>query len=177
MEKSHFHWTNFRGAGHARSIPSLRSGPGIGLSGSNKSITYRKCQPARLVSFLAPQVHPFIRPWPQFRAYRGTASDCGTAGGNQAFGTVYTLQAGLRAPAAVITAFSPSTGAVGTRVTVRGDHFVGTRAVKFNGVGAIFKILNGKFLSATVPVGATTGPISVTNPAGTTTNTKNFVIQ
>jgi hypothetical protein len=38
----------------------------------------------------------------------------------------------------------------------------------FNGVSAAFKILNVNFLIATVPAGATTGPIAVTNPGGRT---------
>jgi uncharacterized repeat protein (TIGR03803 family) len=105
----------------------------------------------------------------------GVATVCGVDSQNHAAGgTVFTVDAGLTAPQAVIAAFMPVRGNVGSLVTISGDHFVGVSAVAFNGVEASFKVLNAKFLRATVPVGATTGPITVTNAGGTTVSKHSF---
>jgi uncharacterized repeat protein (TIGR03803 family) len=108
----------------------------------------------------------------------GTTLGGGTvAQGQQASGTVWVLDAGLAPPIATIAAFTPTSGSVGAKVTIRGSNFVGTTAVTFNGVAATFKVLNRSFISATVPVAATTGPIAVTNAGGTTTSTRRFKVQ
>jgi uncharacterized repeat protein (TIGR03803 family) len=108
----------------------------------------------------------------------GTAIQGGAvAAGKQASGTIWSLDAGLRAPAPVVAAFTPLIGAVGSTVMIRGSHFVGTTAVTFNGVNAAFKILNTNFISATVPASATTGPIAVTCAGGTTVSSGHFTVQ
>ena len=92
----------------------------------------------------------------------GTASiGSGTDGG-----IVWMLDAGLPLPLAAVAAFSPTSGAVGTKVLIRGDHFIGTTTVRFNGVNAVFKVLNRNFISAVVPAGASTGAIEVSNAGG-----------
>jgi uncharacterized repeat protein (TIGR03803 family) len=109
----------------------------------------------------------------------GTTELGGTiSGGGKKFadGTVWTLEAGLPAPTPNLAAFTPASGAVGSVVTIRGNNFVGTTAVMFNGVSASFQVLNRQFISATVPAGATTGPIKVTNLGGTTTSTHSFTV-
>ncbi|MFQ5605901.1 MAG: IPT/TIG domain-containing protein, partial [bacterium] len=66
-----------------------------------------------------------------------------------------------------ITSFSPTSGPIGTEVTVAGSEFVGVTAVAFNGVSASsFTVDSGSELRATVPVGASTGQLSVSNAAG-----------
>ena len=107
----------------------------------------------------------------------GTASGGGTAGGGQlASGTVWVLDAGLPAPRATIAEFTQSGGKPGTKVLIRGSHFIGTKEVTFNGASASFTTLNTSFISATVPQAATTGPIAVTNEGGTTVSTGKFVV-
>ena len=107
----------------------------------------------------------------------GTTIGGGVVSDNQQpSGTVWVLDAGLRAPAATVGGFAPSSGAVGTTVLIRGSHMIGTTAVTFNGVEAAFKVLNTNFVSATVPAGATSGPIAVTNPGGKTVTAAHFVI-
>jgi hypothetical protein len=76
----------------------------------------------------------------------------------------------------VITAFAPDSGGVGTSVTVFGSSFQGTTSVKFNGTNAAFSNVTGSQLTAVVPAGASTGPITVTAPAGTATSAGMFVI-
>jgi hypothetical protein len=73
-----------------------------------------------------------------------------------------------------ITGFSPRSGPVGTLVTIEGDRFTGVTAVRFNGVSAAFSFVNDERVTATVPIGATKGKLSVTTPAGTDTTSSNF---
>jgi FG-GAP repeat/IPT/TIG domain/Bacterial Ig-like domain (group 3) len=72
-----------------------------------------------------------------------------------------------------ITSFTPTSGAVGTSVTINGTNFSGTPAsntVKFNGIAATTpSSATTTKLVVLVPTGATTGTISVT--VGTTTGT------
>lgn len=75
-----------------------------------------------------------------------------------------------------VSSFSPSVGPVGTSVTILGTQFTLASAVKFNGVSASFTINSDTSITATVPAGATTGPISVTNPDGTGSSAQNFIV-
>jgi uncharacterized repeat protein (TIGR03803 family) len=107
----------------------------------------------------------------------GTTEHGGTiSGGNNEFadGTVWVLNAGLPALAPAIRLLNSTSGAVGSTVLINGTNFVGTSADSFNGVSASFQVLNSQFVSATVPVGATTGPIELTNSGGTATSTQSF---
>jgi len=76
-----------------------------------------------------------------------------------------------------IGSFSPSSGPVGSVVTITGANFVGVSAVKFNGVASnSITTVSPTSLKATVPAGATTGPISVTTPTGMSSSSSAFVI-
>lgn len=81
-------------------------------------------------------------------------------------------------PPPVITSFSPANGGgVGTTVTITGTNFTGATAVKFYGLDATsFTVNSATEITAVVPVGATTGPISVSTPSGTGTSTSFTVI-
>ncbi len=76
----------------------------------------------------------------------------------------------------VITGFSPGSGLPGAVVTVTGENFVQVQSVAFNGVAAAFTVGSPTSLTATVPQGTTTGPISVTTLGGTGTSSAVFVI-
>jgi hypothetical protein len=73
-----------------------------------------------------------------------------------------------------VSGFSPSVGGPGTSVTITGSNFSGATAVQFNGTGASFSVDNDGQITATVPGGATTGPITVFNPSGSGTSGSNF---
>jgi hypothetical protein len=75
-----------------------------------------------------------------------------------------------------VTAFSPVLGPVGTTVVVRDSGFSGATAVTFNGAGAGFTVDSDAQVRATVPAGATTGPIAVTSPGGTFTSPTDFTV-
>jgi len=112
-------------------------------------------------------------------SFVGTTELGGTiSGGSNEFadGTVWTLAAGLPAPAPAITLLNSTGGSVGSTVLINGHNFIGTTAVSFNGVIASFQVLNTQFVSATVPAGATTGPVTVTNAGGKATSTQSFTV-
>ena len=47
-------------------------------------------------------------------------------------------------------------------------------SVSFNGATAVFTVVSGTEIAATVPVGATTGFVTVTTPSGVLTSNKQF---
>jgi hypothetical protein len=75
-----------------------------------------------------------------------------------------------------ISGFMPTSGPVGTTVTIAGSAFLGATSVTFNGVAALFSILSYSKIRATVPSGATTGPIAVTTPDGQARSRTDFVV-
>ncbi|MCC6964953.1 MAG: hypothetical protein IT391_01545, partial [Nitrospira sp.] len=79
-------------------------------------------------------------------------------------------------PAPTIAGFTPTSGLVGDTVTVTGTNFVNVQTLSFNGVAAIFTTNNATTLTALMPSGATTGPITVTTAAGTATSATNFTV-
>ncbi|MFN8154630.1 MAG: hypothetical protein U0Y08_10090 [Bacteroidia bacterium] len=76
----------------------------------------------------------------------------------------------------VISSFTPVSGSSGTAVTINGSNFSSASAVSFNGTTAGFTVNSNTQISTTVPVGATTGKIAVTNGCGVTQSTGNFTI-
>ena len=82
-------------------------------------------------------------------------------------------------PPPSISDFSPPSGPVGTIVTINGSSFTGATDVRFNGtsVGAgNFTVGSDTQITATVPSGATTGPISVVGPGGTGTSSTDYTV-
>ncbi|MBI4657683.1 MAG: IPT/TIG domain-containing protein [Verrucomicrobia bacterium] len=75
-----------------------------------------------------------------------------------------------------ITSFSPTNGVFETPVLIRGTNFTQVLAVRFNGVLAGFTNPSPNEIAALVPANATTGPISVTTPAGIVGSTNAFVV-
>ena len=80
-------------------------------------------------------------------------------------------------PAPTITSFTPTSGLVGTSVTITGNHFTATSAVSFNNVAASsFTVNSATQITATVATGTTTGAVRVTTPGGTATSATNFTV-
>ena len=76
-----------------------------------------------------------------------------------------------------ITSFSPGVGPTGITVTIHGTRLTATRSVGFNGVSASFQVVSNRELTAVVPETATTGPITVTKPAGSAVSSEDFHVQ
>jgi len=90
---------------------------------------------------------------------------------------VVTVRLNQPYPAPTLTVLSPRSGPVGSRVVLTGTNLVGTQAVAFNGVAAPSFVVNAAHeVVATVPAGATTGPVTVTTPAGTATSATPFEV-
>jgi hypothetical protein len=71
---------------------------------------------------------------------------------------------------------SPPLGSVSASVTVTGSGFAKATAVRFNGTTATFTVNSDTQLTAVVPQGAATGPVTVTAPSGTGTSPTNFIV-
>jgi len=78
--------------------------------------------------------------------------------------------------APVIIAFAPKGGPAGTVVAISGTGFTNVASVTFNGVSATYKAVSSTAIVATVPAGATTGPISVIAQGGPVSSGENFVV-
>jgi len=76
----------------------------------------------------------------------------------------------------VITGFSPTSGKVGTPVTITGTSFTGATSVTFGGVSATFTVNSDKQVTATVPSSAVTGKIAITTPGGVALSATNFTV-
>lgn len=75
-----------------------------------------------------------------------------------------------------IAAFSPASGPPGTVVAISGSGFTGANAVTFGGMPAVFVVDDDAGISATVPQGASTGPIGVTTPSGSDVTPDAFTV-
>jgi uncharacterized repeat protein (TIGR01451 family) len=75
-----------------------------------------------------------------------------------------------------ITDFSPTNGPPGATVVITGNNFDGATAVQFSGTNANFSVTGPSQIVASVPTGATNGPISVTTPVGTAVSAVQFLV-
>jgi hypothetical protein len=77
----------------------------------------------------------------------------------------------------VISSFSPTSGPVGTQVTIAGSGLTGASKVTFGGVKATaFTVNSGTQVTATVPTGALTGKIKITTAGGSATSPGTFTV-
>ncbi len=80
----------------------------------------------------------------------------------------------LRSLVPYVGTFRPNRGLVGTSVRIRGSALSDATDVRFNGTPATFTVDGDDSITAVVPVGATTGTITVTGPNGTTVSRREF---
>jgi uncharacterized repeat protein (TIGR03803 family) len=101
--------------------------------------------------------------------FYGTASYRSKGG----FGAVYSLDMGL----GPFVTFVRPTGKVAQTAQILGTGLTGTTSVTFNGVKATsFSVVSDTYMTAVVPAGATTGPVTVTTPTQTLTSNVSFRI-
>ncbi len=75
-----------------------------------------------------------------------------------------------------ITSFTPTSGAVGTSVTITGTSFTGSTKVTFGGVASSFTVNSETQITATVPTGAKTGKIAITTNGETVSSKTSFTV-
>jgi uncharacterized repeat protein (TIGR03803 family) len=73
-----------------------------------------------------------------------------------------------------VVTFIGDSGIVGATAKIVGQGFEGATAVSFNGTAASFTVKSDTYMTATIPAGATTGQVTVTEPGGTLTSNENF---
>jgi uncharacterized repeat protein (TIGR03803 family) len=77
----------------------------------------------------------------------------------------------------VMKSFSPSSGPVGTSVTITGTGLINTTKVTFGGVAATTVTINSDTqVTAAVPTGAKSGRIVITTPGGKATSATSFTV-
>jgi hypothetical protein len=84
-----------------------------------------------------------------------------------------TVTAALGVP--VITGFAPTSGPVGTRVSISGARFSDAQLVAFGNISASFTVDSPTSIIAIVPVGAASAAISVGTALGIATSTSSFL--
>ena len=67
-------------------------------------------------------------------------------------------------------------GPVGTQVGILGQGFTGATGVEFGSVPASYTIVNDTYMTATVPAGASTAKVTVSEPSGNLTTLKKFKV-
>jgi hypothetical protein len=80
-------------------------------------------------------------------------------------------------PGLAILSFTPTSGPVGTAVTITGTGFAAGATIAFGGTPAtVVSVDSSTQITATVPAGATTGPIAVTVSGNTATSVASFSV-
>jgi len=94
---------------------------------------------------------------------------------NEPGGNLTTLQNFKIVP--TISSFTPTSGPVGTVVTINGTGLKQATAVKFGTIVATFTVVSDAKITTTVPTGAVTAKISVTTPGGGASTATVFTVQ
>jgi uncharacterized repeat protein (TIGR03803 family) len=98
-------------------------------------------------------------------------------GGPFDYGTAFRLNLNLPKPPPAISFFEPESGASGSYVMLTGTNLIGPTTVLFNGTPANFVSRGGHYILAQAPVGATSGPISISTPNGTAVSRCTFLVK
>lgn len=79
--------------------------------------------------------------------------------------------------APTVSGFSPGSGVIGASITITGTNFVNVTSVTFGGTAATsYTVDSSTQITATVPVGAVSGVISVTTATGSASSSSSFTI-
>ena len=107
-------------------------------------------------------------------ATSGVVKSAGSGSPNRLLYTGFIGGGGTPPPS--ISSFSPTSGGVGTSVSISGSNFTGATSVKFNGQSASFSVVSSSSITATVPNCSSSGTISVTTAGGTATSSGSFTV-
>jgi len=89
---------------------------------------------------------------------------------------LYSIWGGGGTPAPTISGFSPTSGGIGTSVTITGTNFTGASSVSFNNQAASFTVNSSTQITATVPNCSSSGQVRVTTAGGTATSSGSFTV-
>jgi uncharacterized repeat protein (TIGR03803 family) len=106
------------------------------------------------------------------QATDGTFYGTTAGGGVDNQGTIFSLTNGL----GPFVSFPFAGGKVGQTGGILGQGFTGTSSVVLNGIPAEFTVVSDTYIRATVPVGATTGYVTLTTPTGELTSNVPFYV-
>jgi len=98
----------------------------------------------------------------------GTTARGGAYGG----GTIFSLDVSLGPFVKTLPTAGPALGAV----MILGTDLTGATSVGFNGTAATFTVVSASLITTTVPLGATTGPVTVITPSSTLTSNVPFTL-
>ena len=87
-------------------------------------------------------------------------------------GTVFSFSLGLGPLVKTV----PKAAKAGVRVIILGNNLTGSTGVTFNGTATAFTVVSDTEISATVPAGATIGPVAVTTLTGTLKSSPAFQV-
>ncbi|MGD1055937.1 MAG: IPT/TIG domain-containing protein [Solirubrobacteraceae bacterium] len=160
-------------------LPTITSfTPTSGITGSTVTITGTGLSKATAVHFGSAKA--------TFTADSATQVEATVPNGAPSADISVTTPAGtatsktLFKPTLSVVSFTPTSGAVGKVVTITGVGFTKSSTVSFNGTAAkTVTYVSSTTLKATVPSGATSGVISVTNtaaPVGTVSSFAHFAV-
>ncbi|HEX6384463.1 MAG TPA: IPT/TIG domain-containing protein [Anaerolineae bacterium] len=172
----YFHnYLNLSGA-NAPSITSFT--PGSGIIGTEVTIFGSDFAQATAVAFNGAAASSFnIDSNTQIRAIVPAGATSGPIGVSNSNGAGSSATHFTVIPTPSIASFSPMEGPVGTEVTITGSGFGGVTAVRFNGTPVVqFTVDSEAQIRATVPVGASSGPISVSDGANITVSGSDFTV-
>jgi hypothetical protein len=79
-------------------------------------------------------------------------------------------------PAPTLAGFTPGAAPVGNPVTVVGTNLLSTQAVSFAGTSATFQVVSDTEITAAIPDGAVTGPVTVLTGGGSATTPNAFSV-
>jgi uncharacterized repeat protein (TIGR03803 family) len=85
-----------------------------------------------------------------------------TTYGGGGSGSIFRLSLGLSPFIETLT----TSGKAGAHVVILGNNLTGSTSVSFNGIAAAFTVISDTEITATVPTGATSGPVTVPTASG-----------
>lgn len=152
--------------------------PGFGSAGTSVTITGTGFTKSTLVQFNSTSASFVIQDDTTIIATVPNGATTGLISVKDDLGTGTSATSFVVGVQPAISSFSPDKGNVGTVVTIKGSGFTGVTHVKFNGKDATtFKVTDDATITATVPTGATTGRITVSNSGGNAaTSATNFTV-
>jgi glucose/arabinose dehydrogenase len=106
----------------------------------------------------------------------GTPVGAGAVAATGPGGTAVASGSFVVPPPPVVTGLTPTSGPIGTRITITGTAFKGTKTVTIGGTKASRKVQSDTTIVATVRTGTTSGPIVVTGPNGSGAGADSFTV-